>query len=198
MTLTRRAWWLLVLLGTAGLSAIAAFVAGFVPSTAELTDPLARPAALARSVTDSTATLDRLTYGIHDNHELITRQARTTVLIADHLEALVAEAEALGPLSTQAATRTGALVADARPLPGLVEVLNGHAVRASEVADRLESSTEAVTTRLRAIGAGLADVTTHLDPLAARADAIADVLRRIERDTAPLRPLGPILGALNR
>lgn len=198
MTLTRRRWWLVVLTATAVLSAATALFAGFVPTAADLTDPLARPPDLARSVARSTATLDQLSADIHAKHGLISRQSRTATDIADNLDALVGKTEPLGVLSTDLTARTDQLTEYIHPLPGLVEVLNGHTVRAAAVSGKLGSGIDTVSSRLRAISTELDRISAHLHPLAPRAAELADLLRRIERHTIILRPAGPLLGRLGR
>ncbi|MGQ0482869.1 MAG: hypothetical protein ACT4O0_17820 [Pseudonocardia sp.] len=198
MTLSRRRWCLLVLTATVTLSALAALVAGFVPTAADLADPLARPAELTRSVARSTATLDRLSTDIHADHRLISLQSRTATDIADRLDELVGHTEPLAAQSTGLSARTDQLTDDIRALPGLVEVLNGHTVRATAVTHRLGSRIDTVSNRLRTISTELDRISTHLQPLTRRTAAIAELLRRIERHTTVLRPVGPILGRLGR
>lgn len=196
MTLSRPSWWLLVAVATTALSAATALSVGFTPTAADLIDPLGRPVALSRSIVRSTATVDRLAADIHEKHRKITGSSRTAISIADHLDQVVAHADPLLPLSVEAQRRTGQLAAGLQPLPPLVTVLTGHTGRATDVADDLGTHVDDVAEQLRDIGARLSDITDHLDPLVPQTQALATVLEKLTRDTAPLRPLGPILGNL--
>lgn len=196
MMLSRLHWWLLALLGAAGLSVGTALAVGFVPTAADLTDPLGRPAALARSIAGSTAAVDRFAVDIHNKHRSLAETTRTLSVIADHLDGLVGQADTLGPLTAEAKTHTDGLQSGLHPLPPLVAILTGHAKRATDVSDHLGASLDTVAHRLGDVGERLSVITGHLAPLAPRARSIASVLHQLHRDTAPLRPLGPILGHL--
>jgi ABC-type transporter Mla subunit MlaD len=194
MMLSRRHWWLVVVLTATGLSVATALAAGFVPGPADFTDPLGRPAALARSIAGSAAAVDTLAADIHDKHRGIAETSATLAAIADHLDQVVAESDPIGPLITDAHTRTDELGTALRPLPPLVAVLTGHVDRATVVSDHLGSNVGTVGQRLSAITGRLSAVTGDLGPLAPRAAKIASVLRQLQRDTTALRPLGPVLG----
>jgi hypothetical protein len=196
MMLSRLHWWLLALLGAAGLSVGTALAVGFVPTAADLTDPLGRPAALARSIAGSTAAVDKFAADIHDKHRSLAETTRTLSTIADHLDEVVGQADTLSPLTADAKTHTDGLQSGLKALPPLVAILTGHAKRATDVSDHLGTSVDTVAHRLGDVGDRLSVITGHLGSLAPRAQAIASVLHQLQRDTAPLRPLGPILGRL--
>jgi hypothetical protein len=196
MMVSRPRWCLVVLVTATGLSVTTALMSGFSPGAADLIDPLGRPAALARSITGSTAALDTLAIDIRDKHQRIADTSRTVSAVADHLDHVVAAADVLTPLSTEANTGTAGLAAGLRPLPPLVTALTENAHRATAVSDRLGGSVGTVADRLRTIGDRLAAISGRLSPLTPRARDIAGVLRQLRTDTAPLRPLGPVLGRL--
>jgi len=198
MMLSRGRWWLLVAALGGGLSIATALMHGFVPTGADLADPLGRPARVADSVIHSTAEIDRLSEVILANHTTIAGQAATVIDIAGNLDGLADQAALLGPLSHAARSGTSDVVVAATPLPDLLARITGRSQQATAVAGRLGTSVEDVTDRLRHIGSGITDINHHLGPLAPKAADIAGVLGRIERETAPLRPLGPVLGRLSR
>lgn len=198
MMLSRGRWWLVVAVLGGGLSAGTALACGFVPAGADLNDPLGRPARLTDSVVRSTAEIDRLSGVILTDHTTIAHQAATIVDIADHLDGLADQAALLGPLTRDARTRTNEVVGSASPLPDLLGRITGRSRQATGGAGRLGAAVEDVTGRLRDVGDGITDINHDLGPLAPEAADIASVLDRIERETAPLRPLGPVLGRLSR
>lgn len=198
MMLSRTRWSLLVAILGGGLSVVTALVHGFVPTGADLADPLGRPAELTDSVVRSTAEIDRLSELVLGDHTTIAGQAATVVDMAGHLDGLADQAALLGPLSRDARAGTTGVVTSATPLPDLLARVTGRSEQATGVAARLGAAVDDVTGRLRDIGEGIGDINRDLGPLAPRAAAIAAVLGRIERETAPLRPLGPVLGRLSR
>lgn len=198
MMLSRTRWSLLVAVLGGGLSVVTALVHGFVPTGADLADPLGRPAELTDSVVRSTAEIDRISELVLGDHTTIAGQAATVVDMADNLDALADQAALLGPLSRDARTGTSGVVTSAAPLPDLLGRITGRSEQATGVAGRLCAAVEDVTGRLTDIGDGISDINRHLGPLAPKAADIATVLGRIERETAPLRPLGPLLGRLGR
>lgn len=198
MMLRRGTWWLVVAVSGGGLSLATALVYGFVPTGADLSDPLGRPARLTDSVVESTERIDRLSVVILADHTTIAGQAATVVDMADHLDDLADQAALLGPLARDARAGTSAVVGSADPLPELVGRITDRSRQATSTAGRLGTAIQDVTGRLRDIGDGITDINRHLSPLRPQAADIATVLGRIERETAPLRPLGPLLGRLSR
>jgi hypothetical protein len=198
MKLDARRWWLLVAGLGGGLSIVTALVYGYEPARTDLADPLGRPAALVDSVVGSTAEIDRLSGVVLGDHTTIAGQAATVVDIAGNLDGLAEQAALLGPLSRGTRAHTSDVVDSATPLPELLARITGRSEQATAVAGRLRTAVEDVTGRLRDIGDGITAVNHHLGPLAPRAADIASVLAGIERETAPLRPLGPVLGRLTR
>lgn len=198
MMLSRGRWWLLVAVLGGGASLATALAHGFVPTGADLGDPLGRPSELVYSVIHSTAEIDRLSELVLAEHTIIAGQAATVVDIAGNLDGLADQAGLLAPLSRDARSGTRDVVTAATPLPYLLTRITGRSRQATGVAAALGTAVEEVTGRLRDIGDGISDINHDLGPLAPKASAMADVLRRIEREAAPLRPLGPVLGRLSR
>jgi hypothetical protein len=198
MMLSRGRWWLVVGALGGALSVATALAYDFVPTGTDLADPLGRPARLADSVIHSTAEIDRLSEILLAKHTIIAGQAATVGDMADNLDGLADQAALLGPLSRGTRSDTAAVVTAASPLPELLGRITGRAHQATGVADDLGTAVEDVTDRLRDIGSGIADINHDLGPLAPKAANIAEILGRIERETAPLRPVGPVLGRLSR
>ena len=194
--ISARLWWLVVVILGGGTSVLLAVVFGYVPSTEDLRDPLGRPATLTDSLVSSSAELDQVTTLLVPKQAELTRRISVLTTVAGSLDAVVDRAGTLSPLAGDANREIGHVVDVARPLPALITRITGRANEATDAAHDLGGTVSSLDTGLARVGDRLVALDAGLGPLGPRADAIAEVLARIERESQRIAPLSPVLGLI--
>jgi hypothetical protein len=195
--ISARSWWLVVAVLGGGTSVLLAVVFGYVPSTADLLDPLGRPATLTKSIVSSSAGLDQVTTVLVPKQAELTRRIGVLTTVAGSLDGVVDQAGTLSPLAGDANKGISHVVDVARRLPALITRITAHANEATGAAGDLGGTVTALDTGLSTVGDRLVSLHTSLGPLGPRADAIAAVLAQIERESQRIAPVSPVLGLLS-
>jgi hypothetical protein len=196
--ISARSWWLVVAFLGGGASLLLAVVFRYVPSTEDLLDPLGRPAALTKSIVSSSAGLDQVTTVLVPKQAELTRRISVLTTVAGSLDEVVDHAGELTPLAGEANQGIAHVVDVARPLPALITRITAHANDATGAAHDLGGTVTSLNTGLSTVGDRLVSLHTSLGPLGPRADAIAEVLAQIERESQRIAPVSPVLGLLSR
>jgi ABC-type transporter Mla subunit MlaD len=196
--ISARSWWLVVTIVGGGASVLLAAVFRYVPSTEDLLDPLGRPATLTDSIVSSSAGLDRVTTVLVPKQAELTRRISVLTTVAGSLDEVVDHAGELTPLAGDANRGIAHVVDVSRPLPALITRIAGHANDATNAARDLGGTVTSLDTGLSTVGDRLVSLHTSLGPLGPRADAIAEVLAQIERESQRIAPVSPVLGLLPR
>jgi hypothetical protein len=196
--ITARSWWLVVAVVGGGASVLLAVVFRYVPSTEDLLDPLGRPATLNNSIISSSAALDQVTTVLEPKQAELTRRIGVLTTVAGSLDAVVDQAGTLSPLASAANHKIGHVIDVARPLPGLIARITGIANETTGAAHDLDGTVTSLDTGLSTVGDRLVALHASLGPLGPRADAIAEVLARIERESQRIAPVSPLLGLISQ
>jgi hypothetical protein len=196
--ITARSWWLVVAVVGGGASVLLAVVFRYVPSTEDLLDPLGRPATLNNSIISSSAALDQVTTVLVPKQAELTRRIGVLTTVAGSLDAVVDQAGTLSPLASVANHKIGHVIDVARPLPGLIARITGRAKEVTGAAHDLGGTVTSLDTGLSTVGDRLVALHVSLGPLGPRADAIAEVLARIERESQRIAPVSPLLGLISQ
>jgi ABC-type transporter Mla subunit MlaD len=196
--ISARSWWLVVAILGGGASLLLAVVFRYVPSTADLLDPLGRPATLTKSIVSSSAGLDQVTAVLVPKQAELTHRISVLTALAGSLDEVVDHAGELTPLAGDANRGIAHVVHVARPLPALITRITAHANEATGVAHDLGGTVTSLNRGLSTVGDRLVSLHTSLGPLTPRADAIAEVLAQIERESQRIAPVSPVLGLLSR
>jgi hypothetical protein len=193
-----RTWWLVVAILGGGASVLLAVVFRYVPSTDDLLDPLGRPSTLNNSIISSSAGLDQVTTVLVPKQAELTRRISVLTTVAGSLDAVVDQAGTLSPLASAANQEIGHVIDVARPLPGLIARITGRANEATGSVHDLDDTVTSLDTGLARVGDRLGALHASLGPLGPRADAIAEVLARVERESQRIAPVSPVLGLISR
>jgi ABC-type transporter Mla subunit MlaD len=196
--ISARSWWLVVAILGGGASLLLAVVFRYVPSTEDLLDPLGRPATLTDSIVSSSAGLDRVTTVLVPKQAELTRRISVLTTVAGSLDEVVDHAGELTPLAGDANRGIAHVVDVSRPLPALITRITAHANDATNAARDLGGTVTSLNKGLSTVGDRLVSLHTSLGPLRPRADAIAEVLAQIERESQRIAPVSPVLGLLSR
>lgn len=196
--ISKRSWWLLVTVLGGGASVLLAAVFGYLPTAEDLRDPLGRPATLTDSIVASSAGLDQVTTVLEPKQAELTRRISVLSAVAGSLDDVVDQAGELTPLAGDANREIGHVIDVAHPLPALITRITGRAGQATDAAHDLEGSITSLDTRLAKVGDRLVTLHASLDPLRPRADALAEVLARIERESQRIAPISPLLPLIPR
>lgn len=193
-----RSWWLVVAILGGGASVLLAVVFRYLPSTEDLLDPLGRPATLTDSIISSAAGLDQVTTVLAPKQAELTRRIDVLTTVAGSLDDVVDQAGTLSPLAGDANQGISHVVDVARPLPALITRITGRANEATGAARDLGGTVTSLNSGLSKVGDRLVSLHAGLGPLGPRADAIAEVLAQIERESQRIAPISPVLGLLSR
>jgi hypothetical protein len=196
--ITARSWWLVVAILGGGASLLLAVVFRYVPSTEDLLDPLGRPATLTDSIVSSSAGLDQVTTVLVPKQAELTRRISVLTTVAGSLDGVVDQAGELTPLAGDSNQEIAHVVDVARPLPALITRVTGRANEATGVAQDLGGTVTSLDTGLARAGDRLVALHASLGPLGPRAEAIAEVLARLERESQRIAPVSPVLGLIPR
>ena len=196
--ISARRWWLVVAVLGGGASVLLAVVFRYVPSAEDLRDPLGRPATLTDSIVSSSAGLDQVTTVLMPKQAELTRRIAVLTTVAGSLDSVVDEAGILSPLAGDANKEIGRVVDVARPLPALITRITGRAGEATDAAADLGGTVTSLDTGLAKVGDRLTALRAGLDPLGPRADALVEVLGRIERESRRVAPVSPLLHLIPR
>jgi hypothetical protein len=196
--ITARSWWLVVAVLGGGASVLLAVAFRYVPSTADLLDPLGRPATLNDSIISSSAGLDQVTAVLVPKQAELTRRIGVLTTVAGSLDAVVDQAGTLSPLAGDANQKVGHVIDVARPLPGLIARITVHANEATGVAHDLHHTVTALDMGLARVGERLVSLHASVGLLGPRADAIVEVLARIERESQRIAPVSPVLDLISQ
>lgn len=186
--------WLLALLVLAGVLAVGYSTKhDFKPTAADIKDPLGRPSALSLELIDSAAELDRLTTEMIPKHADLAVGISRMNSIASDLDVLVGDAGELPGATLGLGRSTDDVVALAGPLPSQLEEVTANTLAAPAKVENLGASVEGVSGELELVEANLSSLGVALEPLAGQTASITTVLRRLEKETARIAPLAPLL-----
>jgi hypothetical protein len=195
--MTKKIWLLFVLVVGVGTAVGLAAANAFVPTVADVKDPLGRPSSLSLEVIHSASEFDRLTFILVPKHRDLSGRIQTLTAVAADLDTLVGEAGGLSGKAISVNAFTTSVNSTAGPLPGLIAGVAARAHQAAPVVGNLGTAVSSVAGQLQAINGGLADIYGDLAALGPRATTINNLLAQIQEESQRIRSLGPVLSSLS-
>lgn len=196
--ITKKVWFAIVGAFGGGAAVLLSIANGFVPHTEDLVDPLGRPSELSLQVIHSASEFDRLSATLVPKHGDLGGRIGVLQTVADDLDGIVGKAGDLVPSAQTVNAGTTSVQGVATPLPALIDKVTGRAKEATPVVKGLGDSVGSVASQLATIGGSLNGVRGDLAALGPRADLIVAILKRIEDESARVRPVSPLLALLSQ
>lgn len=189
----KKTWGLFVLIVGLGTAVLLSVSNAFVPTVADVEDPLGRPSALSLEVIHSASEFDRLAGALVPKHGDLSQRIQTLNIVADDLDTLVGKAGGLPQKATSVNAHTRTVRSTAQPLPDLIADVTGRARQANPVVGGLGNAISGVTVHLEAITGGLIGIYSDLAALGPRATTINELLAKIQDESRRVRAFGPAL-----